>query len=63
MWRKLGWGCRTDNKVASLREWHWKGQPERVIAPYLKGEQLGRDPEYRGTREILREAGGTTFQG
>ena len=63
MRRKLGRGCRTDNKGVKLGEWHWKGQPERVIAPYLKVTQLGRDPEYRGTREILREAGGTTFQG
>ena len=40
----------------------WEGQPERVTAPYPKSDNMGRDPEYRGTRETPWEAGGTTLQ-
>jgi hypothetical protein len=29
-------GCRTDRINNVVVEWHWKGQPERVIAPYIK---------------------------
>ena len=33
------------------------------LAPYTKTEQTEQDPEYRGTRETLREVRGTTPEG
>ena len=54
------WGsdCIIDSMI--LAEWFWESQPERVKAPYTKTEQTEQDPEYRGTRETLREVRGTT---
>ena len=43
-----------------LAERFWESLPERVKAPYTKTEQTEQDPEYRGTRETLREVRGTT---
>ncbi len=43
-----------------LAERVWDSRPERVRAPYVKAEQTEQDPEYRGTRETLREVRGTT---
>ena len=43
-----------------LVERFWESRPERVKAPYTKTEQTEQDPEYRGTRETLREVRGTT---
>ena len=48
---------------AILVEWFWESQPERVKAPYMKGKQTWRYPEYHETRETLWEGGGTTLQG
>ena len=48
---------------ASLAEWFWESQPERVKAPYTKGKRAWQDPEYHETRETLWEVGGTTLQG
>ena len=45
---------------ASLAEWFWESQPERVKAPYMKGERARQDPEYHETRETLWEVRGTT---
>ena len=41
----------------------WESRPERVKAPYGKATGSRQDPEYRETRETLREVGGTTLQG
>ena len=46
----------------NLAERFWESRPERVKAPYTKTEQTEQDPEYRGTRGIPWEAGGTTLQ-
>ena len=43
-----------------LAERFWESLPQRVKAPYTKTEQTEQDPEYRGTRETLREVRGTT---
>ena len=56
-------GLRTARSGRKLGERLWESRPERVKAPYPKAEGSGRDPEYRETRETLREAGGTTPQG
>ena len=40
----------------------WKGQRNSVKAAYAKGEGSGLYPEYRRTREIRWEDGGTTLQ-
>ena len=40
---------------AILVEWFWESQPERVKAPYTKGELTWRYPEYIETRETLME--------
>ncbi len=45
-----------------IAEWFWESQPERVKAPYVKADETEQDPEYRGTRGIPWEAGGTTLQ-
>ena len=45
---------------ASLAEWFWESQPERVKAPYGKGKRTRQDPEYHETRETLWERAGTT---
>ena len=44
----------------SLAEWFWESQPERVKAPYMKGKQTRRYPEYHETRGTLWEQAGTT---
>ena len=41
----------------------WESRRDRVKAPYTKPEGSEQDPEYRETRETLREVGGTTPQG
>ena len=52
------------NKVSRMiAERFWESRPERVKAPYAKSEDSEWDPEYRETRETLREVGGTTPQG
>ena len=43
-----------------LAERFWESLPERVKAPYTKGELTRRDPEYIETRETLMERAGTT---
>ena len=53
-----GSDCRND--LTSLAEWFWESQPERVKAPYTKGELTWRYPEYIETRETLMEGTGTT---
>ena len=45
---------------ASLAEWFWESQPERVKAPYMKSKTAWQDPEYHETRETLWEGAGTT---
>ena len=45
---------------AILVEWFWESQPERVKAPYMKGKQTWRYPEYHETRGTLWEQAGTT---
>ena len=46
----------------TLIEEIWKGQPERVRAPYMKASSSQLKPEYRRARGIRREAGWTTIQ-
>ena len=46
-----------------LAERLWESRPQRVKAPYAKGGEGERYPEYHGTRETLWEVGGTTPQG
>ena len=41
----------------------WESRRDRVKAPYTKPEGSEQYPEYRETRETLREVGGTTPQG
>ena len=43
-----------------VAEWFWKDQSERVKAPYMKGKQTWRYPEYHETRGTLWEQAGTT---
>ena len=45
---------------ASLAEWFWESQPERVKAPYMKVKGERQDPEYHETRGTLWEGAGTT---
>ena len=45
---------------ASLAEWFWESQPERVKAPYVKSDYRQQDPEYHETRGTLWEQAGTT---
>ena len=40
----------------------WKARPKRVKVPYAKSQDGEPVPEYRRTREIRWEAGGTTPQ-
>ena len=56
-------GLGPQTRPASLMERPWEGRPKRVKAPYMKGEEAQRDPEYHGTRETLWEEAGTTPQG
>ena len=48
--------------MAKVSRRAWEGPPQRVRAPYAKTGAGERDPEYRGTREIPWEDGGTTLQ-
>ena len=41
----------------------WESRPERVRAPYVKGEAAQQDPEYHETRGTLWEDWGTTPKG
>ena len=53
-----GSDCENDSLI--LVERSWKDRPERVKAPYMKGEETEQDPEYHETRETLWEEAGTT---
>ena len=55
-------GFRTAKATKEHRRMAWEGQPERVKVPYLKCELAWQDPEYRRTRGIRWEDGGTTLQ-
>ena len=44
---------RPDSVIPAER--FWESLPERVKAPYAKGELTERDPEYIETRETLME--------
>jgi len=59
----IRWGCRASNAEARDSRMIWKVQPEKVIALYTKSQAEQEVPEYRGTREIPWEPGGTTLQG
>ncbi len=54
------WGSDRIIDSVILIEWFWESQPERVKAPYMKGKQTRRDPEYHETRGTLWEEAGTT---
>ena len=54
------WGSDRIIDSAILVEWFWESQPERVKAPYMKGNLTWRYPEYHETRETLWEHAGTT---
>ena len=54
------WGSDRIIDSAILVEWFWESQPERVKAPYMKGKQTWRYPEYHETRGTLWEYAGTT---
>jgi hypothetical protein len=57
-------GVMDCNKVSRMIvERFWESRRDRVKAPYTKSEDSEQDPEYRETRETLREVGGTTPQG
>ena len=46
--------------LSILAERFWESLPQRVKAPYMKGNLTWRYPEYHETREILWERAGTT---
>ena len=54
------WGSDRIIDSVILVEWFWESQPERVKAPYMKGKQTWRYPEYHETRGTLWEQAGTT---
>ena len=53
-----GSDCIRDSLI--LAERFWEDRPERVKAPYTKGEETEQNPEYHETRETLWERAGTT---
>ncbi len=53
-----GSDCIIDSAI--LTERFWESRPERVKAPYVKGELTWQDPEYIETRGTLMEGAGTT---
>ena len=55
--------CRGSDRVIDsgiLMERFWESLPQRVKAPYMKGNLTRRYPEYHETRETLWERAGTT---
>ena len=55
--------CRGSDRVIDseiLMERFWESLPQRVKAPYMKGNLTWRYPEYHETRETLWERAGTT---
>ena len=54
------WGSDRIIDSTNLAERFWESRPERVKAPYTKGERAKQDPEYHETRETLWERAGTT---
>ena len=54
------WGSDCIIDSMNLAEWFWESQPERVKAPYAKGELTWQYPEYIETRGTLMEGAGTT---
>ena len=55
--------CRGSDRgldSVSLMERFWESLPQRVKAPYMKGNLTWRYPEYHETRETLWERAGTT---
>ena len=54
------WGSDRGIDSMSLAERFWESRPERVKAPYVKGELARQDPEYIETRGTLMEGAGTT---
>ena len=55
--------CRGSDRVIDseiLMERFWESLPQRVKAPYMKGNLTWRYPEYHETRETLSERAGTT---
>ena len=55
--------CRGSDRVIDseiLMERFWESLPQRVKAPYMKGNLTWRYPEYHETRETLWEQAGTT---
>ena len=60
--RDEGWRIVASNRRRA--EGVWKGQPQRVIVPYANSTVFSETvPEYRGTRAIPWESGGTILQG
>ena len=55
--------CRGSDRVIDseiLMERFWESLPQRVKAPYMKGNLTWRYPEYHETRGTLWEQAGTT---
>ena len=55
--------CRGSDRIIDseiLMERFWESLPQRVKAPYMKGNLTWRYPEYHETRETLWERAGTT---
>ena len=55
-------GVRTTFNTTEVRGTAWDGRPKMVIVQYSKTEVGAWYPEYRGTRGIPWEYGGTTLQ-
>ena len=58
----LSMGFGLQEARGRIAERFWESLPEEVKAPYAKSDRSKQNPEYRETREILWEAGGTTPQ-
>ena len=54
------WGSDRGIDSSNSAESFWEKLPERVKAPYAKGETTWRYPEYIETRGTLVEGRGTT---
>ena len=55
-------GVRTAKEYRNRSGTAWKGRRDSVKVTYAQGDGSGLDPEYRRTREIRWEDGGTTLQ-
>ena len=53
-----GYGLHLRFSDSSRTERFWESLPERVKAPYTKGELTEQDPEYHETRGTLWKRGG-----